>query len=159
MLTAGDTVAEARLARLRRYVQFLDDGIRVPGTSFRIGFDPILGLIPGAGDVLGALLSAAIILEGARRGVSRLTLLRMALYVAVDAGLGSIPLAGDLFDAAFKVNRFNLTLLERSLGQAPTRASAGIGVITILATLVALCIAVAGGITYVALLLAGLIGG
>lgn len=153
-----DPAAEARLERLQRYVRVLDDGLRVPGTRFRIGLDPILGLIPGAGDMVGAVLSAAIIREGARRGVSRLTLLRMALYVAVDVGFGSVPLVGDLFDAVFKVNRFNLTLLERSLGHRVSKPSNDLSVAAILVALIAVSLVVAGGVTYVVLRLTGIFG-
>ncbi|MBP7621546.1 MAG: DUF4112 domain-containing protein, partial [Gemmatimonadales bacterium] len=103
------------LAHLRRATTLLDDGIRLPGTSFRFGLDPLLGLVPGVGDVAGAALSAAIITAAVRNGVSRFTLVRMAGNVALNATLGIVPLLGDLFDAAWKANRRNLILLERHL--------------------------------------------
>ena len=64
-----------QVERLRRYARILDDGFRIPGTGIRIGLDPILGLIPGAGDVAGAVLSGAIVLESMRQGITRYTLL------------------------------------------------------------------------------------
>jgi hypothetical protein len=117
-------ITPARLTHLRRATTWLDDGLRIPGTSIHFGLDPILGLIPGIGDVAGAALSAAILAEGARQGISRYTLLRMAGNVALDAAIGVLPVLGDLFDAAWKANRRNLTLLERHLGAPPQAARA-----------------------------------
>lgn len=102
-----------RLARLRRLSWWLDEGIRVPGTRFRIGLDPVLGLVPGLGDTAGALMSAAILVEAVRHKVPRLTLVRMAVNVILDTSVGSIPLVGDIFDAVWKSNTRNLQLLER----------------------------------------------
>jgi len=135
----------ANLERLRRYADLLDDGIRIPGTRFRIGLDPILGLVPGLGDMFGAVLSVAIIWEAARRGVPRSTLLRMALNVAIDAGVGSVPVAGDAFDALWKANRNNVALLERHAGLPPSKPSRGIGLILLLVVLVLVCLGLAAG--------------
>jgi len=80
-----------------------------------LGLDPILGLIPGIGDAAGAVLAAWILLEAFRMGASRATLVRMAGNVALDAGLGAIPVLGDIFDFAWKANLRNVALLERHL--------------------------------------------
>ena len=111
--------AQARLARLRRAAYWLDEGIRVPGTRFRIGLDPILGLVPGIGDAIGAIMAGTVLLEAARGGVGRYTFIRMALNIGLDALLGAVPVLGDLFDAGWKANTRNLVLLERHLGEAP----------------------------------------
>lgn len=110
-----------RLDHLRRIAFWLDEGFRVPGTRVRIGVDPILGLIPGVGDAAGAVLSAVILIEASRCGVSRFTLVRMAGNIALDTGLGVVPLLGDLFDAGWKANTRNLALLERHLA-TPAKA-------------------------------------
>ena len=102
-----------RLARLRRMAWWLDEGIRVPGTRIRFGLDPILGLVPGLGDVAGALLSGAILMEAYRRQLSRTTLVRMAANIIVDTVAGAVPLLGDVVDFLWKSNRRNLALLER----------------------------------------------
>jgi predicted small integral membrane protein len=91
----------------------MDAGIEVPGTGIRFGLDPIIGLIPGAGDAAGAVLAGWILLEAARRGVPRATLIRMAYNIAVDALVGAIPLLGDVFDVVWKSNLRNVELLER----------------------------------------------
>ena len=102
------------VVRLRRFAELLDDGIPVPLTSFRIGLDPLLGLIPGIGDAAGALLGGWILIEAARIGASRATLLRIAGNIALDATIGAIPVVGDLFDFAWKSNLRNVALLERA---------------------------------------------
>ena len=89
----------------------MDSAYVVPGTNWRFGWDAIIGVMPGAGDVVGTAVSAYIIYEGARLGASRATLARMVLNVAVDAAVGAVPLLGDLFDAAWKSNAKNLRLL------------------------------------------------
>lgn len=112
---------DGRLTHLRRFATWLDAGIAIPGTSVRFGLDPILGLIPGVGDAAGAVLAAWILLEAFRMGTSRSTLVRMAGNVALDAGLGAIPVVGDVFDFVWKANLRNVTLLERHLA-APAQA-------------------------------------
>ncbi len=99
----------------------MDAGIRIPGTNLRFGLDPILGLIPGAGDAVGAVLAEWILVEAARLGASRATVLRIAGNVALDAGLGAVPFLGDIFDFAWKANLRNVALLERHLA-APGQA-------------------------------------
>ena len=112
--TGGPRIAaDTRLDRIRRFAWWMDEGIRIPGTRWRVGLDPILGLVPGVGDAAGALLAALILVEAARRGLSRFTLGRMAWNIAVDALLGAVPVAGDLFDAGWKANLRNVALIDR----------------------------------------------
>lgn len=101
------------LARLRRFAFWLDAGIAVPGTSLRVGLDPVLGLVPGLGDAAGALLAAWILVEAIRLGASRGTLVRIAANIALDALVGAVPLLGDAFDIVWKANLKNVELLER----------------------------------------------
>src|SRR5688500_16273473 len=97
----GDLRSSRALARI------LDTAVRIPGTQIRFGLDALLGLIPGAGDVAGALLSSYIILAAARQGAPRAVLLRMIGNVALDSMVGAIPVLGDIFDVAFKSNARN----------------------------------------------------
>jgi hypothetical protein len=108
----GPQEIELRRARLNRLAWLLDSSMRVPGTDFRIGLDALLGLLPGAGDAAGVLLSGYIVLEAARMGAPGRTLVPMVLNVAVEAFVGAIPLAGDVFDAAWKANQRNVSLLN-----------------------------------------------
>ena len=107
-----------------KFARWLDAGIRIPGTNLRFGLDPILGLIPGGGDAAGAVLAGWILVEAIRMGASRATVLRIAANVALDAGLGAIPLLGDIFDFAWKANLRNVALLERHLADRGEAARA-----------------------------------
>jgi hypothetical protein len=104
---------ERRLARVRSLTRLLDSSIRIPLTRYRIGLDPLIGLVPWAGDVVGALLSTYLVWQSARLGAPRGTLVRMVANVAVETVAGVIPVLGDLFDAVWKANTRNLALLER----------------------------------------------
>lgn len=104
-----------RVDRLRRIAQLYDAGIRIPGTRLTIGLDPLIGLIPGLGDLIGAGIAIWIVAEAAQLGVSGLVLLRMGLNIAIDTLGGAIPVAGDVFDALWKANLKNVRLLERHL--------------------------------------------
>lgn len=112
------------LARLRALARLLDAAVRVPGTSFRVGLDPLLGLIPGVGDLLGAGITAYLIWEARRLGASRAVLARMVANAGLDALVGAVPLAGDVFDAAFRANLRNVRLLEREVERL-SRVGAG----------------------------------
>ena len=104
----------------------LDDFLRIPGTQIRFGLDGIIGLIPGVGDVIGAMASWIIILAAWLRGVPRVTLARMLANVAIETVIGTVPVLGDAFDIAWKANRRNFALLERSVGNIPVyKADAG----------------------------------
>ena len=110
-----DSVNEAAVRRMRFVANLLDDSIRVPGTEFRVGIDPILGVVPGAGDAVSAALSAYIVLESARLGVPFSTLLRMIANVTLDFAVGLVPVVGTLFDAVWKANQKNVELAVDSL--------------------------------------------
>lgn len=104
-----------RLKRLRQLSRLLDNMVNIPGTKVGIGLDPIIGLLPIGGDVLGLLFSFYIIIEAAQLGVSTATLARMVMNVIVDSLVGAIPMLGDLFDFAWKANNYNIILLEEAL--------------------------------------------
>lgn len=98
----------------------LDGLFRIPGTNWRVGLDALVGLVPGVGDFATSAASLYILAAGVRYGVPKVTLLRMGANIAIDYLLGSIPLVGDIFDAAWKSNQKNVRLLrERALISAP----------------------------------------
>jgi hypothetical protein len=98
---------------LNMLASLLDDFFRIPGTSWRFGLDPLVGLIPGFGDLITSVASFLIIFAAWQRRMPKVTMARMMANVAIDTFVGSIPLAGDAFDAAWKSNRKNLALLQR----------------------------------------------
>ena len=123
---------------------FMDDLLRVPGTKFRVGLDPILGLIPGIGDTSSALVSAVVLIQAARRGLPKILLARMSLNILINEVIGIVPVLGDAFSFWFKSNSRNYALLKKFEGtNNPARASDWIFVIVVLT---ALLLIVAAGI-------------
>lgn len=106
----------ASLRRLRRISHLLDNAIPIPGTKYRIGLDPILGLIPGGGDLIGSIFAGYVVFKSAQMGVPRETLVQMATNIVFDTVAGTVPVAGDLFDVAWKANIKNIELLDAHLG-------------------------------------------
>jgi len=100
------------LARMHRLAWLLDNSIRVPGFNYRIGIDPLLGLLPGIGEAAGGVLSMYIIAEAVRGGLPRAIILRMVFNLAMEMVIGTIPLIGDLFDMTWKANLRNMRLVE-----------------------------------------------
>jgi hypothetical protein len=140
--------------------RLLDNAISIPGTSWKIGLDPIIGLIPGIGDMVGAVLSGYIVVEAVRAEVPTFTLARMLVNVGIDTLLGAVPALGDVFDAAWKSNTMNVALLERHLvttGSTPPKRRNVIGVMAL--ALTALVLIVGAGVAlgiFIARLLWGL---
>ena len=104
--------ARRRLNRLRSLAWFLDRSIPI-GSKWRIGVDPLLGLLPGIGDWIGAMLSVYVIYEGARLGMPTTVITRMAGNVLVETIIGAVPVVGDLFDFAWQANTRNLALIDK----------------------------------------------
>lgn len=106
----------ASLRRLRRISHLLDNAIPIPGTKHRIGLDPILGLIPGGGDLVGSIFAGYVVFKSAQMGVPQETLIKMATNIVFDTVAGTVPVAGDLLDVAWKANVKNIELLDAHLG-------------------------------------------
>jgi hypothetical protein len=137
----------ANIARLRQLARLLDAAVRIPGTDIRVGLDAVLGLIPGAGDIVGGVLSTFIILQAAKLGAPRSVLWRMVMNVAADSIVGAVPILGDLFDVGWKSNLRNTELLERYVARPQaTRAASRWAVIGAVA---AVALIVVGMITVV----------
>lgn len=109
----------ARIARLDRMADALDARFRVFG--FPVGWDSILGLIPGVGDVVTAGPGVAMIYEGYRMGARKRSMARMAANTGIDMVLGGIPLLGDAFDLVFKSHRRNMSILKHELARIEAR--------------------------------------
>jgi hypothetical protein len=109
----GSLSHEERLARLETLATLMDAAILIPGINVRVGFDALIGLVPGIGDLVSAGISSMIILEARRMGAPRWLVARMIANVAVDAIGGAVPLVGDLLDVAYRANLKNTQLLRR----------------------------------------------
>jgi hypothetical protein len=156
-MTPLDEGAETTKARLNRMARWLDDSIPVPGLGgYRIGVDGLIGLLPGIGDALGAVLSTYVLSEAGRLGVPKSVLLRMLFNIVVESVIGLVPFAGDVFDLAWKANLRNVRLLNRYLEspQATTRSSCILAFGVVLMALMFVVFSVALGL----LVLKGFVG-
>jgi hypothetical protein len=111
---------EGDIERVRKLATLLDAQFDIAG--FRVGWDAIIGLVPVVGDIATALIGAYPIHIAHKHGLGRVLQTRMALNLVFDWAVGEIPLAGDLFDAAFKANLKNLALLEQAAKRRRLRA-------------------------------------
>lgn len=126
------------LTRYTVLAQLFDQAFRVPGTNWRFGLDAIIGLVPGAGDLIGALVGAYGIIVARQLGAPAAVQTRMLLNLAIDALVGAIPFLGDLFDFAFKAHVRNRVLLERWLVRPHhTQRSSAVSLLAILVGLIA----------------------
>ncbi|MCD2451551.1 DUF4112 domain-containing protein [Methylicorpusculum oleiharenae] len=103
------------LVRLTKLSSWLDDRYLIPGTDWRVGYDSILGLIPGIGDILTSSLGLYIVYKAKRLNVPNWVLAQMLWYLAVDAVVGSVPVFGDFFDMRYKAHRKNVQVLLNHL--------------------------------------------
>ncbi len=122
----------------------MDDFVRVPGTQFRFGLDPLIGLIPGLGDTGSAMVSAIALIQAARKGIPKIVLGRMATNILVNELVGIVPVIGDAFSFWFKSNARNYQLLKQHT--AGTRKASRSDWIFVFGVLLALVVVVAVGI-------------
>jgi hypothetical protein len=144
-LTAGQV---QRLQALKHVARLLDSAFVLPGTNIRVGLDPLLGLVPGLGDLTSPLFAMALLWQSRDLGIPRVVQLRMIFNVAIDALVGLLPVAGDFFDFAWKANDRNVALLERHAYEL-RRPTAGdwlfvIGLMALLAVIAAVPLLLAG---------------
>ena len=104
---------EPGLDRLARWARLLDDVFVVPFTRIRFGWDPILGVLPVLGDLVSPIFGAIVVAHGIWLGVPKIVLARIILNCAIDAGIGSLPVIGDIFDVFWPANAMNLALLRQ----------------------------------------------
>lgn len=151
---------EKLIKRLRIITHLLDNAIPLPGTPYRIGLDPLLGLIPGGGDIAGAVLSAYIVISAAQLGLPRESLLRMVLNILLEVMVGTIPVLGDLFDVAWKANVKNMELLDIHIKspQMGKKADQWFVFILVVGLILAVLGAIALGITLITLVFSLLTG-
>ena len=106
---------------IEKLAWYMDEAFQVPGTRFRVGWDALIGLIPGLGETIMLLVQAlVVVLAVSRERVPAVVAARMILNVLLDSVLGSIPIAGDVFDAFFKANTRNIALVRQVRSQRAT---------------------------------------
>src|SRR6185295_2580882 len=112
---AAETVSPQPIDKhLERIALLMDQSIRIPGTDIRFGLDPVIGFFfPVAGDAIGAIVSAYIVLVSVKYGLPKIVIARMVFNIAADFVVGSIPFLGDAADFVWKVNTRNLRLLNK----------------------------------------------
>ncbi|MDQ8203982.1 DUF4112 domain-containing protein [Pelagicoccus sp. SDUM812003] len=103
------------IERLQRIAHFFDSAFAIPGTSLRIGWDSIIGLIPGVGDLIGMAPLAFYLRLARKYRLGGGVYARLIANQGLDFVLGTIPVVGDLFDWGFKANARNAKLLIERL--------------------------------------------
>ena len=104
--------SEKRIRRLERLSWWMDDAFEIPFLKWRIGLDALFGLIPGFGDLAGAIVAGVVLWEAVSMKVSAWIIAQMGLNVVLESIVGTIPILGDLFDIHFRANRRNVELLK-----------------------------------------------
>jgi len=97
--------------------RLLDTQYRIPGTRIRFGVDFLMGLIPGAGDLVSLGFSGILIATMAKNGASGRLVGRMLTNVLLDTVVGSVPILGNIFDLFYKANYRNLKLMKAHYGE------------------------------------------
>ena len=123
--------ADARLRWVEHIARLMDSQFRLPGTRFRFGLDPLLGLLPVVGDLSSTAVSVALLLTMLRHGASGAVVVRMALNILIDTVVGAIPIIGNVFDFAYKSNERNVALLRRHYAEGRHHGS-GKGLVALL---------------------------
>lgn len=145
------------LLALRNLGILLDRAFAVPGMKRRVGIAPIIGLVPGIGDFIGAILSMWIVVGALRHRVPAGKIVRMVLNIIVDAAIGTIPVIGDIFDFLFQENLTNVETLMRYRDRTrPPRTTAQVSLIA-MAILMLILIAIVAMIILLIFLLAQMI--
>ena len=116
-----------RLERLDRLSRRMDTAFRIPIIGRRVGWDGLLGLVPGIGDALSVAPAAYIVLESHRMGLPPDKVARQVVNVGVDSLIGLIPIVGDLFDMGFKANRRNVGILREHVEARVASAAKPVG--------------------------------
>jgi hypothetical protein len=106
------------IEHLQKIADLLDSRFQIPGTSFRVGLDSLLGLIPGVGDTVGALFTAYLLMQTRHYSLPWHVRGRMLWNLFIDWLIGLIPFFGDIFDATWKANNKNMALLRKHAARA-----------------------------------------
>ena len=114
---------KTRLERIERKTRLLDSSFSIPGTTFRFGWDPIIGLVPYVGDFVGAFASLYIVYLAANEGASGRAVIKMLGNVFLDTLIGLIPVLGIVWDVTYKANDRNLKILKDNIAHGKNSGS------------------------------------
>jgi hypothetical protein len=137
-----EPITAPALGRIRFMARLLDTIFVLPG-GFRIGLDPIVGLIPGVGDAISTGLSLYIVYEAAKLGIRKRILAVMLWHVTIESLVGLFPVLGDLFDAFYKANMKNLALAELHYSPA-AKPRSGAKIVGVLGLFFLICLSIVG---------------
>ena len=142
---------DPRWQEVRQLANLLDSRFRIPGTRQTFGIEPVIGIVPGIGDAVGLVASAYLVSRAVGLGARGWTLASMLVTIALDATVGSVPVAGTVFDVVYKANTRNVRLLEQHVSDpAAARARARRTVVRSLAAVVLVTLLVATGLVLAA---------
>jgi Domain of unknown function (DUF4112) len=108
---------ERSKAQLDHIAWLMDECFRIPGLNWRFGVEALIGLVPGAGDVLGGLIGLLLLIRAFQYRLPKVVVARMIFNNIIDVAVGSIPLFGDAFDFIWKSNSKNMKLFHEYAGQ------------------------------------------
>jgi hypothetical protein len=138
---------DERLRWVERVARLMDSQFKLPGTRFRFGLDPLLGLLPVVGDLSTLAVSGALLLTMMRHGASGAVVVRMAFNILLDTIIGAIPILGNIFDFAYKSNERNVALLRQHYLEGKHQGSGkGLAVLLFLGFLVVFGLVAWGGV-------------
>jgi hypothetical protein len=124
-MNSGPGSLELQRARnqLDQFAWLMDQCFRIPILNWRFGLEALIGLVPGAGDVVSGALGLVLLIRAFQFKLPRIVITRMILNSLLDIGAGTVPILGDVFDFAWKSNTRNMKLFHRyaSEPQAGTR--------------------------------------
>jgi hypothetical protein len=128
MADNSNTKDKYDLKWLERISTLLDSQFNIPGTKFKFGLDPLIGLLPFAGDASTFMISGIMVAYMAKYGVSTKVLILMMLNIILDSTIGAIPVVGSIFDFVYKSNDRNIRLLKQHYHEGKHQGS-GIGIL------------------------------
>ena len=126
----SESTEKDRLKWIKKMAEILDSRYKIPGTRFKFGIDPIIGLFPGLGDLITFMFSSMLVVGMIRNGASGKVVALMLVNILIDTLFGAIPVLGNVFDFFFKSNERNIRLLQEHYEEGKHQGSAK-GVISI----------------------------
>jgi hypothetical protein len=134
-VSSQNTTRSKDISDLRHLSKFLDAQFRLPG-GLRIGWDGIIGFIPGVGDIVTSSMSFYILLRAAMLGCPPSVIIRMGINIVIDNLLDLIPILGNVFDFFWKSNMRNVKIVEKFITNPQATSKASV-VFVILALIIA----------------------